>query len=159
MKWLLNMASDWWCPARTSRKLGIVNSDDITEMMRKHRIPKGSDDPEAITLGAEPLHHIEPIDDLMDWNIGQDDPHDHYPWKWASYLEADGGPELGSISTPNGRRPDGTMHTYWSIAHNVWEPTGRLVCRVVNLWAHEQFGTPIPPEDAIRPYPQASDTP
>ena len=25
---------------------------------------------------------------------------------------------------------------------------------VVNLWAHEQFGTPIPPEDSIRANPQ-----
>lgn len=27
------------------------------------------------------------IDDALDWNLGQDDPHDHYPWQWTPYLD------------------------------------------------------------------------
>lgn len=82
------------------------------------------------------------------WNVGQDDPHDHFPWTWTPNLDIFDGPELGAIHTPNGLRPDGTMHTYWGIAHNIWEPTGRLICSLVNRWAHEQFGTHIPLDDA-----------
>ena len=82
---------------------------------------------------------------FLGWNVGQDDPHDHYPWTWTPLLPADGGPAVGGISTPNGRRPDGSMHTYWSVASDVWEPIGHLICHVVNQWAHEQFGTPVPP--------------
>jgi hypothetical protein len=78
------------------------------------------------------------------WNIGQDDPHDHYPWKWTEYVND---PHMGGISTPNGRRPDGKFHTYWTITGEVWEPHGRLICALVNRWAHEQFGTPLPDED------------
>ncbi len=82
---------------------------------------------------------------FIGWNVGEDDPHDHYPWTWTPLLPQDGGPVIGGISTPNGRRPDGSMHTFWSVASDVWEPIGHLICHVVNQWAHEQFGTPVPP--------------
>lgn len=82
----------------------------------------------------------KPLVDLLAYNVGQDDPHDHYPWKWEPNMDD---PKLGAISTPNGRRPDGAMHTFWGIAHNIWEPNGRLICALVNRWAHEQFGTPL----------------
>lgn len=83
------------------------------------------------------------------WNVGQDDPHDHYPWTWTPNLDQFGGPEVGSIHTPNGPRPDGSMHAYWCIGHDIWEPSGRLICLLVNRWAHEQFGTPIPPDEVL----------
>lgn len=86
--------------------------------------------------------------DGHEWNVGQDDPFDHYPWKWESYLDADGGPTVGTISTPNGTRPDGTTHTSWSIAHQVWEPHAHLICDLVNKWAHDEFGTPLPDSGA-----------
>ena len=82
---------------------------------------------------------------FIGWNVGEDDPHDHYPWTWTPLLPQDGGPVIGGIGTPNGRRPDGSMHTFWSVASDVWEPIGHLICHVVNQWAHEQFGTPVPP--------------
>lgn len=79
-----------------------------------------------------------------EWNLGQDDPGDHYPWRWHPQVDdGDGGPTLGTISTPNGRRSDGTMHTAWSVVHNVWEPQGHLICRLVNEWAHQMYGTPL----------------
>ncbi len=85
---------------------------------------------------------------VRSWNVGQDDPHNHYPWTWTPNLPEHGGPVLGSIHTPNGPRPDGGMHAYWGIAHNIWEPSGRLICKLVNRWANDHFGTPIPLADA-----------
>jgi hypothetical protein len=93
---------------------------------------------------------------FMNWNIGQDDPADHYPWTWSSYADDDGDTQVGSISTPNGKRDNGAMHTYWTVAPNVWEPTGRLICHVVNMWAHKKFGTSVPA--SVLP-PTESDTP
>lgn len=95
---------------------------------------------------TEPSDIFDPAETTI-WNVGQDDPHDHYPWRWEAYLDVHGGPEFGTIYTPTGRRPDGTMHTYRGIVHDVWEPQARLICFVVNEWAHARFGTPIPDED------------
>ena len=66
--------------------------------------------------------------DLLD-SITED--HDDlFPWTWGAWLEADwhDGLVMGSITSPNGRRTDGTMHTYWQIAAPIWEPHGRLIC-------------------------------
>lgn len=92
----------------------------------------------------------EPIDN--EWNLGQDDPFDHYPWTWTAWPDDDGGPDptVGSISTPNGRRPDGTMHTAWLVAGEIWEPIGHLICHLVNEWAQDRFGTPVPPPEVPR---------
>lgn len=84
------------------------------------------------------------------WNVGQDDPEDRYPWRWTPYAEQPvDGVTLGWISTPNGRRPNGEMHTANTIASNIWEPDGHLICAVVNEWAHQQFGTPAPGDPMI----------
>lgn len=89
---------------------------------------------------------IDPTPTLLTWNVGQDDPHDHFPWTWTPDVDQKAGdPVLGHITTPNGRRPDGSMHTFWGITYGVWEPQGRLICALVNRWAHETFGTPLPP--------------
>lgn len=87
----------------------------------------------------------------LTWNVGQDDPHDHYPWHWTPYTDEFGGPDTGFISTPNGTRSDGDEipHTYWSVAGELWEPHGRLICALVNAWAHERFGTPMHPDDEL----------
>ena len=107
--------------------------------VRTHRSPDVSAEPEPVEgpPGTVPA--------FLGWNVGEEDPHDHYPWTWMPLLPQDGGPVIGGISTPNGRRPDGSMHTFWGVASNVWEPIGHLICHVVNQWAHEQFGTPVPP--------------
>lgn len=88
---------------------------------------------------------IDPTPALLTWNVGQDDPHDHFPWTWTPDVDQKAGdPVLGHITTPNGRRPDGSMHTFWGITYGVWEPQGRLICALVNRWAHETFGTALP---------------
>lgn len=92
----------------------------------------------------EPAAIAPPPPPPVEWNLGQDDPHDHYPWTWTPYLDEDGGPNIGSISTPNGPRESGLMHTYWGVSYQVWEPQGQLICRLVNEWAHKEFGTPLP---------------
>lgn len=63
-----------------------------------------------------------------------DDTSDLFPWTYTSYVAGAGDPGHGSICSPNGRRPDGTMHTYWLIAGDVWEPHGDLICEAVNAW-------------------------
>jgi len=56
-----------------------------------------------------------------------DDPFDHFPWTWQAYSQEQQTDDipLGSINTPNGQRPDGTMHTYWSVAGDIWETDRR----------------------------------
>jgi hypothetical protein len=64
-----------------------------------------------------------------------DDIDDLFPWTWQPWVTSEGDRrEVGAISSPNGRRPDGTMHTYWSITGEVWEPHGHLICEAVNAW-------------------------
>lgn len=73
------------------------------------------------------------------------DPHDHFPWTFTRYAEPfqdRDGVVFGGISTPNGERPDGRMHTYWHVAGEIWEPIGLLICAAVNEAAHRRFGTP-----------------
>lgn len=79
------------------------------------------------------------------WNEYADgDPFDHFPWTWSAYVDDDGNrSDLGSICTPNGRRPDGTSHTYWMIAGSIWLPAGIIICEAVNAEAHRRYGTPI----------------
>lgn len=64
-----------------------------------------------------------------------DDLDDLFPWSYGHWVNSDGSArDVGSITSPNGRRPDGTMHTYWSITGEVWEPHGHLICEAVNAW-------------------------
>jgi len=39
-----------------------LTKQEIEALMRKHRIPKGSDNPFAQALGAPPLHYLEEED-------------------------------------------------------------------------------------------------
>lgn len=65
-----------------------------------------------------------------------DDLDDLFPWTWRPWVTSEGNRrEEGSITSPNGRRPDGSMHTYWMIAADVREPEGHLICEAVNAWA------------------------
>lgn len=65
----------------------------------------------------------------------QEDVDDLFPWSWHPWINGKGDPRpLGGISSPNGRRTDGSMHTYWLIAGDIWEPHGRLICDAVNAW-------------------------
>jgi hypothetical protein len=94
---------------------------------------------------ADRLEIDKVIERLLDFN-GGGDPHDHYPWKFTPYsddFQRTPGVVIGSISTPNGKRPYGSMHTYWSVAGEVWEPTGWLICALVNRAAHDRFGTSL----------------
>ena len=64
-----------------------------------------------------------------------DDHNDLFPWQWQPWVDGEGNRrDTGSISSPNGRKPDGTMHIYWSITGEVWEPHGDLICEAVNAW-------------------------
>lgn len=97
-------------------------------------------------MSVEPTPNPEPRIDALDFYVG-DDPHDRFPWTWQAYtadLQRTDGVLLGSICTPNGKRPDGTMHTAWMVAGDIWEPTGVIICNAVNRVAHERFGTPLP---------------
>lgn len=71
-----------------------------------------------------------PLDDIVE------DHDDLFPWTYEPWLESDwhDGLVMGSITSPNGRRHDGSMHTYWQIAAPIWEPHGRLICRAVNAY-------------------------
>lgn len=63
------------------------------------------------------------------------DPADYLPWKFTPYsdeIQSQDGVILGSIGTPNGRRPDGSMHTAWMVVGDVWRPTGEAICAIVN---------------------------
>lgn len=72
-------------------------------------------------MAADPT----PVDTLA----GRD--HDDlFPWTYKQWPES----EHGSICSPNGTRPDGTPHTYWMIAGEVWPPDGHLICEAVNAW-------------------------
>lgn len=72
------------------------------------------------------------------------DPFDHFPWHWQAYLDGEGRPiDIGGISTPNGTRPNGGQHTYWSIAGDIWIATAVLICSTVNAEAHRRYGTPL----------------
>jgi hypothetical protein len=71
--------------------------------------------------------------ELVQDALSGEDHDDFFPWKWQAYVGDDNRRlEVGGISTPNGRRPDGTMHTYWSIAGEIWQPVGLLICEAVN---------------------------
>lgn len=85
--------------------------------------------------------------DAMEVYVGVADPFDKFPWtvsRWAECYQPDQGAPRASISTPNGRRPDGTMHTYWSVCHDLWEPIAVIVAKAVNAEAHARYGTPNP---------------
>ena len=57
---------------------------------------------------------------------GGEDHEDHFPWGWAAWLDDEGNPlAIGSVHTPNGQRPDGSMHTYRSVAVDVHINTAR----------------------------------
>jgi hypothetical protein len=58
---------------------------------------------------------------------------DVFPWRFSPWVTSEGDErEVGSIATPNGRRSDGRMHTYWSVTGEVWEPDAALICEAVN---------------------------
>lgn len=64
-----------------------------------------------------------------------DDLDDLFPWTWHPWVDSEGNRlDNGGITSPNGPRPDGTTHTYWSIAGDVWQPHGDLICEAVNAW-------------------------
>lgn len=64
------------------------------------------------------------------------DPADLFPWKWQAWVGADGdGGRIGSITSPNGLRPDGGQHTYWSIAGSVFVNHGPLLAAAPELAA------------------------
>ena len=85
--------------------------------------------------------------DAMSFYVEPDDPFDKFTWtvsRWAPPYQPEQGGPRASISTPNGRRPDGTMHTYWNVAHDLWEPIAVIICKAVNAEAHARYGTPNP---------------
>ena len=83
--------------------------------------------------------------ETMDWWAGGD-PFDHFPWTFTPYAHQSrkDGIVIGGISTPNGRRPDESMHTYRHIAGEMWVVTAGIICDAVNLAAAARYGTPIP---------------
>ena len=98
-------------------------------------------------MAAEPDHRrslVEPVDALDFY--ADPDPFDKFPWTCRRYVE--GYPpertDRAFISTPNGKRLDGTQHTYWSVAGDLWLPIAIIICEAVNAAAHERYGTPIP---------------
>lgn len=97
-----------------------------------------------MSLRTDEPNDSEFINDLLDyWADG--DPFDRFPWSFTRYTEPfqdRDGIVFGGISTPNGERPDGRVHTYWHVAGDIWEPTGLLICAAVNEAAHRRFGTP-----------------
>ena len=91
--------------------------------------------------------------DLVDYALQGRDHDDFFPWTFTT-SEAVGKPHQGWITTPNGPRSDGSMHTYWMIAGDVWEPTGRLIVEAVNAAAEAARTSresvivqPVVPED------------
>lgn len=79
-----------------------------------------------MTYPDEARRNIEAIYDDID---------DLFPWTWGPWVTSEGDHrEVGSIASPNGLRPDGSMHTYWTITGEVWKPHGALICEAVNAW-------------------------
>lgn len=110
-------------------------------------------DPDNFVTGQPDNHPLsvaaEPRPDAMAY-YADPDPFDKFPWTWAAYTTPfQDGPEghlRGFICTPNGKRIDtGEQHTYWSVASDIWEPIGVIICKAVNAEAAARYGTPNPP--------------
>jgi hypothetical protein len=94
------------------------------------------DDPVVVWLN-ETIERIEEFEgdcqrfaDAFNYALQGRDFDDVFPWHFTTYVIGD--TDYGGISTPNGVRPDGTMHTYWTVTGETWEPFGRLIVEVVN---------------------------
>lgn len=82
-------------------------------------------------MAADPGERGLPTEQVL---MGRDHD-DFFPWTWQRWVDGNGGHlDEGSISTPNGPRPDGTMHTYWQVAAPVHEFVGPYICAVVNAY-------------------------
>lgn len=118
-------------------------ADELTKpwlKMRRSMVEHGwrDNDPMVVWLN-QTIERIEEFEgdcqrftDAFNHALQGRDFDDVFPWHFTSYIREDGGPDLGGISTPNGPRPDGTMHTYWTVTGETWEPWGRLIVEVVN---------------------------
>jgi hypothetical protein len=79
---------------------------------------------------------------------------DVFPWHFTPYVTDDEKHDYGGISTPNGRRADGTMHTYWTVTGDTWEPFGRLIVEVVNSAARALSPLGALREETPQPWPK-----